>query len=163
MQHVPQAHKPVETTSPKEIRRKRALVKSIIEMQYGEGREGFYIADAIRKNGKEEREQLLKEMGLTCEIATEEGIAMMVDTGATWTLLRKWRQWLSKFGIKCASEKAMREEIEDWDIGDDITAENVPFLISSDKKKGDVMKKRHMAYVIDLKQHVLRRLDYLAE
>ena len=45
-----------------------------------------------------------------------------------------------QIGIKCTLEEEMREEIKAWDIGADIAAKNVPFIISSDKKKGDVMK-----------------------
>ena len=37
--------------------------------------------------------------------------------------------------------------------------ECTPFLMSTDKKKGDVMKSQPMAYVIDLQE----RLDFLAE
>jgi hypothetical protein len=58
----------------------------------------------------------------------------------------------------------MRDQIKDWKIGDDIACEKIPFLISKDKKTGkEVIKTRAMAYVIDLKGHILRSLDLIFE
>ena len=54
--------------------------------------------------------------------------------------------------------------MDEWKIGDDISCEKAPMFISKDKKTGkDVMKARPMAYVVDLKSHILRSLDLLHE
>ena len=58
----------------------------------------------------------------------------------------------------------MRDQVKEWKIGDDIACEKTPFLISKDKKTGkDVMKAKAMAYVIELKEHIIRHLDLLHE
>ena len=68
------------------------------------------------------------------------------------------------FGVKSSSEKKMRNQIEKWNIGDDIAAEKTPFLISKDKKTGkEVMKARPMAYVVNLLEHIMRSLDLLSK
>ena len=73
-------------------------------------------------------------------------------------------RWLEMFGLKCPSEKRMREQIAIWNVGDDIACEKAPFLMPKDKKTGkEVMKSRAMAYVIDLQSHIWRSLDLLYE
>ena len=62
----------------------------LIENEFGEEGQDFYIADSIGRKGKEEREVLLKEMGLGGEMTEEDGLAMLVDLGATWNMMRKW-------------------------------------------------------------------------
>ena len=58
----------------------------------------------------------------------------------------------------------MRAQIKEWNVGDDIACEKAPFLMPKDKKTGkEVMKTRAMAYVLDLKSHILRALDLLEE
>ena len=71
---------------------------------------------------------------------------------------------MKHFGLKSASEDRMRKLIKVWEIGDDIACEKVPLFISKDKKTGkELIKARPMAYVIDLKNHILRSLDLLRE
>ena len=68
------------------------------------------------------------------------------------------------FGLKSSSEDKMRKQIQEWSVGDDIACEKTPFLISKDKKTGkEVIKARPMAYVIHLKDHIMRSLDLLNE
>ena len=56
------------------------------------------------------------------------------------------------------------DKMKEWNIGVDIEGEKTPMLISKDKKTGkEVMKARAMAYVVDLKTHILRSLDLLLE
>ena len=58
----------------------------------------------------------------------------------------------------------MREKIREWKVGADIACEKTPFHISKDKKTGnEVVKAKPMAYVIDLKEHIMRHLETLAE
>ena len=60
--------------------------------QFGDNGDDYFIAEIIRRKGKEEREQLLHDMGLTGQMTEEQGLAMMVDMSATWNLMRKLRR-----------------------------------------------------------------------
>ena len=59
------------------------------ENQFGKEDEKYFITETIRRKGKEEREDLLTEMGLGGEMTEQDGLAMLVDLGATWCMFRK--------------------------------------------------------------------------
>ena len=72
---------------------RRSRVNNIIETQFGEGGEDYFIAETIRRKGEEERAQLLKEMGLGGgEMTEEDGLALIVDMGLTWNEFRRWKK-----------------------------------------------------------------------
>ena len=82
----------MEKVSPETLRRRRSCVRLTILQNFGENGVNIFIADAIRQKGKDERKQLLKDMGLAGEMTTEEGLAMFVDIKTTWTTMRKLRR-----------------------------------------------------------------------
>ena len=90
--HIPKSRKGREKTSPENLRKKRKLVTELAKDQLGEDGPDFYIAEEIRRKGKEEREVLLVEMGLKDEMTVEEGLAMLVDLGMTWNLFRNFKR-----------------------------------------------------------------------
>ena len=49
-------------------------------------------------------------------------------------LFENWFRWMMKFRFKIPSEDLMRVKLDVWEIGQDITSEKTPFLISKDKK-----------------------------
>ena len=90
--HIPKPRKGRKNSSPENLRKKRKLVTELAKDQLGEDGPNFYIAEEIRRKGKEEREVLLVEMGLADEMTVEEGLAMLVDMGLTWNLFRKYKR-----------------------------------------------------------------------
>ena len=69
---------------------------------------------------------------------------------------------MNKLGVKCASEKKMRNQVvTEWHIGEDVVCEFAPMLIGKDKKGKDLMGKRPMAYIRNLKDHIIKSLDLL--
>ena len=89
MQHIPKPRKGKENVSPETLRRRRSYIHGTIEQQFGKDGEKYFITETIRRKGKEEREDLLAEMGLGGEMTEQEGLAMLVDLGTTWTMFRK--------------------------------------------------------------------------
>ena len=74
-------------------RRKRKCVSNVATHRYGKDGVRYYIAEEIRSKGKDEREKILTEMGLNKKkMSAKEGLAMFVDLGITWNLLRKLRR-----------------------------------------------------------------------
>ena len=53
----------------------------------------------------------------------------------------------------------MRKKLSEWEIGDNIMSEKTPFMFNKDHK--NFMKAAPMAYVVDLKEHILKYLDLL--
>ena len=90
--HIPQPRTESEKVSPETLRRRNSCITQVATTQHGPGGQNYYIAEVIRRKGKKEREVLLCEMGLGGEMTEEEGIAMMVDLGATWNMIRKLRR-----------------------------------------------------------------------
>ena len=72
-----------ENVSPETLRQRRNCITGIINRQFGLDGEDYLIGEMIRRKGKEERADLLQSMGLRGEMSEEEGLAMMVDLGAT--------------------------------------------------------------------------------
>ena len=77
---------------------KRSRVNNVIETQFGDDGQDYYIAETIRRKKKEERAKLLHEMGLGGEMTTEDGLALIVDMGITWNQFRRWKQYVC---IRC--------------------------------------------------------------
>ena len=78
--------------SPETLRRRRACVKANITTQLGDDGENYVVLEYVRRQGKEEREKLLREMGLGGEMDEKDGLAMLVDLGMTYNLFRKLRK-----------------------------------------------------------------------
>ena len=68
----------------------------MIESQFGEDGEDFFVADVIRRKGRKDREKILHEMGLGGEMTEEQGLAMMVDLGTTWSMFRKLKRYVNR-------------------------------------------------------------------
>ena len=68
---------------------------------------------------------------------------------------------MRKFGVKLPSEKVMRTALGEWKIGQDIICEKTPFQFTKDKIF--FVRADPMAYLKDLKEHVLQYLDSLYE
>ena len=92
MQRVTNPRKDVEKVSPETIRRRMRYIYTVVHQEFGSGGEDFMIGELIRKKGQEERAELLREMGLTQEMSEEDGLAMLVDLGSTWSAFRKWKR-----------------------------------------------------------------------
>ena len=92
--HVPKPRKEKEDLSPESKRRKLKCVTNVAENTIGKDGANFYITEEVRRKGKMEREELLVEMGLAGEMSTEEGIAMFVDMGLTWSSMRKFSRYI---------------------------------------------------------------------
>jgi hypothetical protein len=85
----------VEEVSPETLRKRRDCIRHTIQHNFGENGDDYFIAEIIRLKGKEEREVLLKEMGLGGEMTKQEGLAMLVDLGTTWNMFRKLKKYVS--------------------------------------------------------------------
>ena len=90
---ISKPRKEKENVSPETLRRRRSCVTDVICTQFGKDGQDHYIAEVIRRKGKDDRAALLVEMGLGGEITVEEEIAMMVDMTAPWNMLRKLRKY----------------------------------------------------------------------
>ncbi len=82
----------VKDVSPETLRKRKMAANEFIMQTLGEDGENYMIAENIARKNKEERENLLKEMGLQGEMNEEEGLAMILDLNATWTSFRKLKK-----------------------------------------------------------------------
>ena len=58
MLNVPEPRKETESVSPETLRKRRSFINEMIEDQFGKDGENYFIAETIRRKGKEEREIL---------------------------------------------------------------------------------------------------------
>ena len=45
--------------------------------------------------GRKEREDILREMGLSGEMTEEDGLVMLVDLGITWNMFRRLKKYVN--------------------------------------------------------------------
>ena len=90
--HVPKNRKGKDEVSPETLRQRRSCASVVLTRQFGSDGEDYYIWEVIRRKDREEREKLLHEMGLGGQMDEQQGLAMMIDLGATWNMMRKLRR-----------------------------------------------------------------------
>ncbi|XP_070581441.1 uncharacterized protein [Ptychodera flava] len=120
------------------------------------GSSGTQQKDEIKVAAKQKRIDQLFEKIPRVSISSEELLAVKTDLGISSNSNRKLKRWFNRWVVKIGGEQQMRQEKNNI-IGDNLVAENLPFLLNEDK--GKIVKLAPCVYADSLPQKVLQQLN----
>ena len=94
MMHVPQAQKPSDKVSSRQLRRRTRKIQAAGSAT-SKGQMDIHMIRHLRKKSKEERKALMKKVlghELVLEVPEGESLTMMGDLGLSWFSLNKLRR-----------------------------------------------------------------------
>ena len=93
MMHVPQAQKPSDKVSSRQLRRRTRKIQ-VAGSATSKGQMDIHMMRHLRKKSREERKALMKKVlghELVLEVPEGESLTMMGDLGLSWSSLNKLR------------------------------------------------------------------------
>ena len=171
---MPVARVDSDQCTSRTLRRRTQFLSECRDSVGGSGSQ-VLVRHEIRRLGKEEREKLLRDAGLTVEIGCKKGLAMKADLALPWSKLREIRRyniqvancikylhvnvhrWLKESGVILAGEKKQRA-LASTLLGDNLEAEAAPMSFPL-KGGGEEIRAVPLAYVPQLRAKVLHMLQ----